>query len=347
MGADTSKGVGAPATLAASKSSRVIVADVVSPSFTVEVLRLIAGVPSILALRIDREALTVLDPGTGGTLRAWPYHRILCWGYTASTFQWKVFHTKAPRPAGATPPAASGAPPGVSSSSVTAAGGGGVIAALSSSAPHVGTTTGIAGGGGGAGGTAAAAAAPVGGGGGKDRSQSPDVIAAVAATTALPPDADAATVETFIVLTPSGSEIENEVMGAVRRLMSDMAARGVPDDEFATLLVTLRSLADEGAAEQAMATVRQMALTRAFDVRQAVQLVEAIGEVSPFDKLEAAVTLYGSVMNKESYPLVLACFDDAVERDNICHRLGIAVDASGRILATNAKGAAGVGGGSR
>jgi len=333
MGVDASKpATGSSSTpssgpLSPGRAPYKVVADVRSPAFTVEVLRYIPGVPAVLSLRIDREALSVVDPDTGGVLRAWPYHRILCWGYTTSTFQWKMFHSKD----GKSPTASGGSGSGSGSGGTSSGGGGSTApdpaAALSINPPP-----------------AAARGRPDPGAaltpGGRD-SRSPDVIAAMDATTALPSEADAATVETFIVLTPSGADIEAQVMGAVRRLMSDMAARGVADDEFATLLVTLRSLGDDGAAELALATVRQMALTRAFDVRQAVQLVDAIGEVSPFDKVEAAVTLYSSVMNKESYPLVLARFDDDGDRDNICHRLGIAVDAAGRIIAKNLKAAGG------
>jgi hypothetical protein len=56
-----------------------------------------------------------------------------------------------------------------------------------------------------------------------------------------------------------------------------------------------------------------------------------IGEISPFDQMEAAVIVYGSMLNRESFPLVLACFAEPLDRENICKRLGIVVDASGSI----------------
>lgn len=123
------------------------------------------------------------------------------------------------------------------------------------------------------------------------------------------------------------------------------------EDEFGTLLATLNSLAEDGSGEHALAVVRQMSLTRSFDVKQAVQLVKAVGVLSPFDQIEAAVLLYSRVLNPDSFHLVLACFEDLGDRDNIMHRLGVVVQADGSVVAVTAKAAkaaaaaAGVGGG--
>lgn len=137
------------------------------------------------------------------------------------------------------------------------------------------------------------------------------------------------------MLTPCGSDIEAAVMTAVRSLMAQMDSRGVPDGEFATLLATLNSLADDGGElgdAAALDAVRQMALTRAFDARQAAQLVSAIGRISPFEQVEAAVLLYHSLLHKESFGLVLSCFPDPADRDNVAHRLGLSVDDAGRVV---------------
>lgn len=147
-------------------------------------------------------------------------------------------------------------------------------------------------------------------------------------------------VETLIMLTPCGADIEAVVMGAVRALMAQMDSRGVPDGEFATLLATLNSLADDGGElgdAAALDAVRQMALTRAFDARQAAQLVSAIGRISPFEQVEAAVLLYNSLLHKESFGLVLSCFPDPADRDNVAHRLGLSVDDAGRVVTAAGK----------
>jgi hypothetical protein len=49
------------------------------------------GVPEHLIFRLDPEAAVVLDASTGVVLKTWPYHLVLCWGYTETTFQLKAF----------------------------------------------------------------------------------------------------------------------------------------------------------------------------------------------------------------------------------------------------------------
>ncbi|RYG54680.1 hypothetical protein EON66_06820 [archaeon] len=142
-----------------------------------------------------------------------------------------------------------------------------------------------------------------------------------------------------MLLTEYGEQIEAAVMNSVQALMSKMDAHGVPDAEFRALLETLTRLTEDDMGDYALQVMRQMSLTRTFDVRQAREMVITIGSVSPFDQIEAAVLLYDKVMNKESYPLVLACFDDATDRANICHRLGITIDGKGCIVATRQKAA--------
>lgn len=56
--------------------------------------------------------------------------------------------------------------------------------------------------------------------------------------------------------------------------------------------------------------------------------------------MEAAVIVYGSLMNKDSFPLVLSCFPDPADRENVCHRLGIRIDDTGRVVATTRAAAA-------
>lgn len=324
MGNDSSKASSAEASASTPRidsARRVVLSEVTSPLFIVEPSHPSPDIPPILALRVDSEALAVVDPETGAVLRAWPYHRILCWGYTGTTFQWKVFQAKpALSPASPREPLSPLRPPSTRER-------GPIDIALAVdvniSAPSTAPPSPV---------VVADSSPPLAAAG-------TDIMAAVSAPAALPANIEPESVETMIARTPNGAGIEAEVMLAVRRLMKDMSSRGVTDEELNTLLATLNSLTEEGNADQVLSMIRQLAVTRAFDIRQAVQLVQAVGAISPFDQVEAAVILYSSVMNKESFPLVLGCFDDAADRDNICHRLGIAIDDAGRILATTSKSA--------
>lgn len=140
-----------------------------------------------------------------------------------------------------------------------------------------------------------------------------------------------ASVATFTVRTAEGEAIEARVMHAVQTLIVDMRTRAVPDAPFAGLVNTLHALAAEGEGERALSAVRQMALGRAFDARQAVTLLQATGAITPFDKLEAAVVLYHALLARQSFLLLLNEFEDPQDRANILHRLGKRVGADGEL----------------
>ena len=215
-------------------------------------------------LRLDSEALVVLDEGTGAQVFQVFYYRILCWGYSPTHFYWKCSAAEAGAEEGEAP--------------------------------------------------AGAAAPPA------------------RAAEALAEDASGAA-ESFTVTTGEGKEIERQVMGAVRALMGRMDARGVGAAEFPRMLAALTSLADDGLTDQALTAVKQMMLGRAFDARQATALLDALGELSPFDKVEAACALYpDALLHPSTFPVILGdSFEDPGERDNIAHRLGLRITADGNI----------------
>jgi hypothetical protein len=62
-----------------------------SVEYFVQPFRETPGVPEHLIFRLDPEAAVVLDATTGTVLKIWPYHLVLCWGFTESTFQLKAF----------------------------------------------------------------------------------------------------------------------------------------------------------------------------------------------------------------------------------------------------------------
>jgi len=142
-------------------------------------------------------------------------------------------------------------------------------------------------------------------------------------------------VETIVVATPQGVQMESVIMATVQELMRNMKAKGVADVNFQQLL---KVLTDDG--DKALDAVRQVAASHEFDIKQACRIVETVGELSPFDKIEAAVLMYGTLMNKDSFTLVLNQFEDAADRDNITHRLGVSVDESGAIVEHGKRNAA-------
>jgi hypothetical protein len=231
----------------------------VRPTFSVRTVESALSASLPVLLRLDSEALVVLDEATGAQIFQVFYYRILCWGYSPSQFYWK-------------------------------ASGSGEVAQAEAQE--------------GAGGAAASSLE----------------------------EAEAKAV-TYAVCTEQGKEIESHVMGSVRTLMDRMEARGVGPAEFATMLGVLTGLADDGLTDHALGMVKQMALGRAFDARQATALLQALGSISPFDKVEAACALYPqSLLHPSTFAVILAdSFEDQGERDNIAHRLGLRVTLDGAI----------------
>jgi hypothetical protein len=144
----------------------------------------------------------------------------------------------------------------------------------------------------------------------------------------------------YTVLTSKGPMIDSTLMAKVTALMSQMSKRGVSDELFAKLVNTLHTLSDEGQADKCLEAVKQMAIGRAFHMKQAATLVNAIGVISPFEKVEAAVTLYPTLLSTEDVAFVSLlhdCFEDTVDRDNIAHRLGFHLSESGSLEKTHKK----------
>lgn len=136
----------------------------------------------------------------------------------------------------------------------------------------------------------------------------------------------AADLVNIVVSTKQGQKLEAAIMSAVKKLMGQMEAAGMHASEFDQLCTRMTEESDT-----AIATLRQVALSRSFDIKQATRVVQLVGEVSPFDRVEAAILMFDSLINTDSFPLVLDTFEDAVDRDNICHRLEISLDDAGRI----------------
>ena len=58
-------------------------------SFAVRSLRMPFAPPEC-TLTVTREALALSDPESGRLCRAFPFHKIACWGFTEATFRWRA-----------------------------------------------------------------------------------------------------------------------------------------------------------------------------------------------------------------------------------------------------------------
>jgi hypothetical protein len=285
---------------------------------------LIADLPSpvMLTLRIGREALYLCDPGTGQVMACFPYHRILCWGYTSATFQWKTFRDEAPAEIGDTTEERTPDNVAEAGENKSPDGAASVKSVLSSRSGEGGTETKSE---------------------GSLRSDSKGEEGRKAVQ-ARPKSSRDENVDTYVVETSAGVTIEGIVMNAVKALMTGMETCGVEEREFAAVMATVESLADEsgieGSGETAIQLIKSIAAVHRFDIRQAVSLLSAVCRLSPFDGLEAAIVLYGALINRDSFPMLLQTFEDETDRENICHRLGIKVDDTGSIVALTVKAAA-------
>jgi len=198
---------------------------------------------------LDNEAITIFDDNTGVQIHQALYFKIVCWGYSSTTFHWRAFTDD------------------------------------------------------------------------DDENRSDEKL------------------QSFTVNTSEGVAIERHVMSSVKTLMGRMDSTGVKPASFQEMLKTLTSLGSDGLTDHALEVVKQMAMGRKFDARQATQLINALGEISPFDKVEASCALYpDSLLHPSTFPsLLIDCFEDRLDRENICHRLGIILQMDGTI---EVKGAA-------
>jgi len=125
---------------------------------------------------------------------------------------------------------------------------------------------------------------------------------------------------TIQLASTQGKEIEQTVLKAVKSLMEDMEKKGVSDAEFKNLCSTV-----SGNASVGIDTVQQFTVSRSFTARQAVDLLKIIETSCPFSKVDMAVLLYDRMIQQGSFEMLLNCFDNKEDKENVCHRLGLAL----------------------
>lgn len=124
----------------------------------------------------------------------------------------------------------------------------------------------------------------------------------------------------ILLSTNEGKKIEDAMMKAVKRLMSDMEVKAMSKFEFDMLLSSIHE-EDGSLVDDWMRIVDQFTSSRRLIGKQAMELVSAVDSQSPFDKMELICLVFDRVMNKESFQLVINSLEDIVERENIIKRL--------------------------
>lgn len=122
--------------------------------------------------------------------------------------------------------------------------------------------------------------------------------------------------------TSEGKYIEDTILNTVQNLMKDMDSKiSISKQEFNTLVKCLFD--DDGQLkEDFLALIDQFTCTgRHFLAKQGMELLTLIKSHAPFEKFDLACLLYNRIVNKESYQLLVNCFDDEQERENLIHRL--------------------------
>ena len=104
--------------------------------------------------------------------------------------------------------------------------------------------------------------------------------------------------------------------------MADMEKQAVSKDDFKALVTSLHEL--EAGCPEWMDMVKQFCEGRVYIANQGSKLLQELGPECEFEKIELACFLYGHILNKDSFQLLLNEFGDSEARENVLHRLGIA-----------------------
>ena len=273
-------------------------------SFNVRSPTRIPGEPHALLLVVGEEALSLHRASDSALLRRWPYHNVICWGFTERAFMWRAFEQTAVLEPEVILPALDSAVKATESATSSFSKPPLTVGGVSISSICLGAST-----------------LPA-----LSISGTLDTRYPAERSELETAEAAGAALECRAVETSEGARVEDAVMSAVRVLMGEMSTRGIDDPEFGILLSTIRMLGARGEGESAIVILRQMALTRGFNVRQAASILRI---VDAFEQIEAAVILCGALLTPSSIPLLLEeAFENAVDRDNVASRWVINISAS-------------------
>ena len=127
--------------------------------------------------------------------------------------------------------------------------------------------------------------------------------------------------------TAKGPAISTEVMQTVRRLMAQMETEMCSEKAFGPLKDLMKEQHEKG--ESILDTRNQMSMTRRFAAHQAASILKMVSEdgdvpIDHFDRVALCCSMYERLINRDdSFHVLLDCFPNTVDRENICVRLGI------------------------
>ena len=130
-------------------------------------------------------------------------------------------------------------------------------------------------------------------------------------------------VKTIVVSTKHGKQIETEIMVVVRRLMAKMHKHGTSKQEFAAFVEVLSELASEEDSAETVSKVLQFCQAHALTISQAKSIMKRAYAPDAFDRIEIASAIKTSLINPDSFQMVLHTFDNVDDRLNLCHRLNL------------------------
>jgi hypothetical protein len=122
--------------------------------------------------------------------------------------------------------------------------------------------------------------------------------------------------------TSQGKIIEDSTMANVQKLMIDINQRALSKNEFAVLINNLFDETTGILKENWLSILTQFTSTgRLFLAKQGMEVLLRVSSQAPFEKFDLACFIYDRMINKNSVQLLINCFDDPQERDNLIHRL--------------------------
>ena len=131
-------------------------------------------------------------------------------------------------------------------------------------------------------------------------------------------------VEAVSVSTKEGGKIENVILQVVKKLMSKMKSEGTSKEEFEQMLDILKK--EEGDGDVCVDLVKKFFETHSLTINQTRDIMETIKFPCSFDKIAVAAASYNSLINKDTFSMILHLFDDYNDRLNLCHMLKLPED---------------------
>ena len=114
--------------------------------------------------------------------------------------------------------------------------------------------------------------------------------------------------------------IEVVLMKIIRGLMADMDMQAMTSVEFKQLVSVLFNK-DGNLVDLWMRFIDQFTSSRFFTAKQAMDLIMAVGDKAPFDKIEMICLVYDRSLYKDTFQLVVNVIEDKQEKENIIRLL--------------------------